>query len=985
MVRIFRIIVVLIAVFFSGCSSGVEFFFESFMPGIDSRPPSCGWDSAVLQYREDTDLGEVGVFRYEGSCREAGRWVIRGFVNEEEPGSLRTSAMIAEPGEVEAKFVEPYWVRISSRKDRESWHQWDFVAYPDQDGQFVGRRCEELVLNDDRPRLEQCRGYNERGRWSQLALQIGEPGIFDEEAMRVLTTTDEELQQTMAYFSETWEERDDEERQRIRQGWKEVDCGRFVEAGHRVWEDYLAMTSKLWGEESMDQALRQCDEMLVQNWRVYPQNLKGRLDKPWVIKGLDREFAKTEGPLEEAGADLWLARLDYEPQPDTELVERVDELFIQQVISDESAVWQQLTRRLRADPHISATNIELISRRLVECCPDEAEFVEMMEFEYFEPVRGEFDEALVAAAADLGKLTEGLRARLESIDYMPLSALTGAQFEELLVKDFRSAAEWPTELFRNTFAEVAHRYVEIHPDEQARDELVRRLDDEGLEALRQFRQERGNFPVRIRAVTEYLQARMTNPDLAPMEEGTAQALVEQGRRLAYLRVRANGLWESKCEVVALLIDEDVSFIDGECRLPPGFEVGEDNVDRPAPHRIPTDLKYRQVAAGGAHGCAVAADSTLWCWGRGRSNVNGQEDERDRAAPFEVMPDSEIAGGWLFVDGGQEHSCAIRADATLWCWGAHGFWRHGTDGRLGVESPSSAPSILHQVEGDTELAEGWADVAAALDHSCGIRDDSTLWCWGVQGGVGKVGVPRPRGGANVHLRVYRRPQQIVADEPIAEGWVSVTTGRDHSCAIRQDSTLWCWGRGPDGALGLGEFETRHADDVHYTDHQWLPAMVEEGTDLQEGWASVSAGDEHTCAIRDDSTLWCWGKGLGQGHQSPRWRSRPKQVDAGEELPQGWVSVSAGATATCAIADDGSLWCWGRGLATGATETVVGPRQVGSSHQWEAVSVGKSHAHGLQTDASVWSWGKNRDGRLGSLEPERHTMLYQWEDADEEVSQ
>jgi alpha-tubulin suppressor-like RCC1 family protein len=32
------------------------------------------------------------------------------------------------------------------------------------------------------------------------------------------------------------------------------------------------------------------------------------------------------------------------------------------------------------------------------------------------------------------------------------------------------------------------------------------------------------------------------------------------------------------------------------------------------------------------------------------------------------------------------------------------------------------------------------------------------------------------------------------------WRSVTSGPDHSCAVRDDDTLWCWGTNAYGALG-----------------------------------------------------------------------------------------------------------------------------------------------------------------------------------------
>lgn len=75
------------------------------------------------------------------------------------------------------------------------------------------------------------------------------------------------------------------------------------------------------------------------------------------------------------------------------------------------------------------------------------------------------------------------------------------------------------------------------------------------------------------------------------------------------------------------------------------------------------------------------------------------------------------------------------------------------------------------------------------------------------------------------------------------WLTVRAGPEHTCAIRTDHTLWCWGSNNAGELGLG--------DVRY---RTVPSRV--GT--RSGWARVSAGGpngDYTCAIRTNNTLWC----------------------------------------------------------------------------------------------------------------------------------
>src|SRR5207247_9206213 len=86
-----------------------------------------------------------------------------------------------------------------------------------------------------------------------------------------------------------------------------------------------------------------------------------------------------------------------------------------------------------------------------------------------------------------------------------------------------------------------------------------------------------------------------------------------------------------------------------------------------------------VAARGYHSCALLGDGTVRCWGR---NQDGQLGDGTVADPATGPPGSStpvqvsgITGAAAVIAGGY-HTCALFADGTAWCWG------RGDDGQLG---------------------------------------------------------------------------------------------------------------------------------------------------------------------------------------------------------------------------------------------------------------------------------------------------------------
>lgn len=152
----------------------------------------------------------------------------------------------------------------------------------------------------------------------------------------------------------------------------------------------------------------------------------------------------------------------------------------------------------------------------------------------------------------------------------------------------------------------------------------------------------------------------------------------------------------------------------------------DQIDRHVPTQVLPGTRWADVVTGSNSTCAIQQNSTLWCWG---SNVDGNLG-LGRGPAFLTVP-TEVGSrrGWVSIDLGAAHTCATRVDQTLWCWGNNEY------GQLGV---GDRKNRFHPTRVGT--AHDWGEVATGLDgnHTCAITAVKTLWCWGYNKG-GELGL------------------------------------------------------------------------------------------------------------------------------------------------------------------------------------------------------------------------------------------------------
>jgi alpha-tubulin suppressor-like RCC1 family protein len=258
--------------------------------------------------------------------------------------------------------------------------------------------------------------------------------------------------------------------------------------------------------------------------------------------------------------------------------------------------------------------------------------------------------------------------------------------------------------------------------------------------------------------------------------------------------------------------------------------------------------------------------------------------------------------WRTISAGAAHTLAVRADGTLWGWGLNQFGQLGD----GTFTTRHSPQPI-----DTN--EMWQAVAAGWDYTVALRADGSLWTWG-NNNTGQLG--------NGTLMNTNRPQPIGTNATWRAIATEGTGPASHSLAIRSDGTLWAWGANNDGQLGIGTYSSTNA-----------PQQV--GTNTN--WEAVAAGGRHTVALREDGTLWTWGRNengqLGNGTDGPFENANtPQQVG----IQETWVAVTAGREHTVALRADGSLWAWGDNgwgqLGTGTFDDANTPQPVLGGAVW-----------------------------------------------------
>ncbi|MEO6069697.1 MAG: T9SS type A sorting domain-containing protein [Chitinophagaceae bacterium] len=334
--------------------------------------------------------------------------------------------------------------------------------------------------------------------------------------------------------------------------------------------------------------------------------------------------------------------------------------------------------------------------------------------------------------------------------------------------------------------------------------------------------------------------------------------------------------------------------------------------------------------------------SLWAWGYNDYGVLGIGNTDSKRSPVRVGTSTD----WLDVFPGDVHTVALKTNGSLWTWGYNNL------GQLGIGYTSFTTQKTPRQLG-TDL--DWQTAAAGIQHTLAIKNDGTLWSWGLNN-HGQLGYNTFDSSNNKDTNAYV-PRQVGTDN----NWKSITAGYYYSLGLKTDGTLWAWGENKYGQLGIG---------LVTTESQINPVQV--GTD--NNWMQISAGYNTVEAIKTNGTLWGWGdnmKGqLGTG------KIYPPNAEMRDSLPQqvgtatDWLAVSTSKEHTIALKTNNTLWGWGSNesgqLGNGefwVAQRQLTPMQIGTDLWSTNFNAAGTSTYARKLDNTVWSWGENPYGKLG----------------------
>lgn len=331
------------------------------------------------------------------------------------------------------------------------------------------------------------------------------------------------------------------------------------------------------------------------------------------------------------------------------------------------------------------------------------------------------------------------------------------------------------------------------------------------------------------------------------------------------------------------------------------------------------LLWLDIACGREHTAAVASDGSLYTWGSNDFGQLGDGTEEGRKYPKKVnllqtelvksvscgahctaaiaeprSNDGSVSVSRLWVWGqnqgsnhprlywgaftpntiirqvscGAVHAVALSEDGQVQAWGYNEYGQLGRgftcEGLQGARVLNAFGKFLDEAPEIVKITQ----VSCGEYHTAAISESGEVYTWGL-GSMGQLGHCSLQYGDKELI-----PRRVVALEGIVVKHVSC--GGVHTCALAVKGTLYAWGGGQAGQLGLGPQNGFFSCAPNASDEMLrnIPVMV-----IPSGVQLVTCGHSHTLVSMRDGRIYGWGyNSYGQAaNQKSTYAWYPSPVD------------------------------------------------------------------------------------------------------------
>ena len=193
---------------------------------------------------------------------------------------------------------------------------------------------------------------------------------------------------------------------------------------------------------------------------------------------------------------------------------------------------------------------------------------------------------------------------------------------------------------------------------------------------------------------------------------------------------------------------------------------------------------KQMSVEFSTSCVVASDNRAYCWGSNKNGQLGNGSTADSRVPVAVNMSGTLAGKTIKqILAGGDHGCVVASDDKMYCWGLN------NNGELGNNSSVNS-SVPVAVNADGVLAgKTIRQMSAGFSSTCAVDSEYNMYCWGYNdnGQLGNNSTNNSRVPARVYvpkenttiaanamkLRAQYAKKTAATCQAVAAGWQDVT--------------------------------------------------------------------------------------------------------------------------------------------------------------------------------------------------------------------